>query len=380
LRGVGGSCASRSTRHRAMANKPIEDVLFKVARRIGRRPDDVEPYVDLLRQHWYEDQGSLLELTQEDLQAIGIPLRITKELALMGFLADAGGEGLAIASEPHGKGKGTMKDKGKGKGKDWDRDRDRDRDRDWDRDRDNRKGKGKDKGKDKGRDRDDYSKGKGKDKGKDKGKEKGKEKGKDKGKGKGKGDSGKGGKGKGDKGDDPDVRQKAITIQAEGVADGFPWKAKIFGEANRNAEHIRSQVQVRLWLKGWPNTDDPLRLMLYADKEASDDALDKAEEMCSDLLETIYEEAGTWEPKEPAGDDADELVDEELVDEEGEEGEEDGERREKGKSKGKGKGKKGKRFDGKGKSKGKGKGKRRDRDEAFEDGDEDEGPPQKRSR
>jgi len=111
-----------------MKDKTVEDVLAGIAKRIGRRAEDTEPYAEILRQHWYDDLESLSTLSREDLQAIGIPLRIAKELAASGVLANVASSDVPALPEPHadrrgghkmGKGKSKRSMKGNsGKGKD----------------------------------------------------------------------------------------------------------------------------------------------------------------------------------------------------------------------------------------------------------------------
>ncbi|CAK0840407.1 unnamed protein product, partial [Prorocentrum cordatum] len=229
----------------------VEAALRRVARNLGRRPEDVSPHIEQLRQNWYDDVASLATVTQDDLLAIGLPLRIAKEL-----LREISGDG----------------------GHDFDIPR--------------RKGKDKDKGKEKGKD-------------KDKGKDKGKGKDKDKGK---RGESFDAfgpikaarpskGKGKGKKGaDDAAARVHEIPIATDGVEEDFPWKDRILGERRRNADHVQRETGVKVWLtgKGTGDSDAPLTLSITASGAVGDTEFDKAVEMCEDLLEHIYEEAAGW--------------------------------------------------------------------------------------
>jgi len=234
-----------------MRATPVDVILAKVARRIGRHTEDVQPYVELLQQHWYDDADSLASLGQEDLQAIGVPLRITKELAAMGALAE-GGDDLPPSPEAPRYGKASSKDRDKGKGKG---------------------GKGKS-----DFDRGDSSKGKGygKDRGKGDWGDRGKGFGKDRGKGKG-GDS----------------KHEIIDVLVDDYAQDFPWREKICGPGGQNLNHIRSQTKVGLWLNG-NGEDEPWHLTLKGN-EVTAEAFEKAAEMCNDLLDAIYKEASEWD-------------------------------------------------------------------------------------
>lgn len=287
----------------------VAGALRRVARRLGRRVEEVDPYIDQLKKNWYDDVASMSALNQDDLLAMGLPLRIAKELIIE---MDGGGGG----------GRGDYDSPRKGAGKDKDKDKD----------------KGRDKGKDKGKDRD-----KGKDKGKDRDKGKGRDEDRiiraapSKGKGKSK-DKGK------DKDKDEPARVHDIPIVTDGVEEDFPWMQRILGEKRRNAVHVQKETGADVWLSGGTtdDSDGPLTLSVRAKETISDAEFDRAVEMCEDLLEHVYEEAAGW----------------------GLEDDVDGPKKGKGKGKKDGKGKdKGKGKKGKDKGKSKGKGKKRGRDD-----------------
>lgn len=221
-------------------NRSVDDIIKRVAKRLGRGPDDVEPIIDSLRQNWYDSAKDLSSVSQEDLLAIGIPLRIAKEL-----LAEVGG----------GAGGGGWVDY-------------------------------------------EIPRRKGAEKGKEKGRDKGKEKGKEKGKGKGGYDGGiiraaspNKGKGKGKKEIDEGVmRTHDIPIETEKYPEDFPWKARILGERRRNAEHIQKETGVKVYLQA----DGIMVLSVSATEAVTDENFDRAVEMCTDLLEHIYGEASGW--------------------------------------------------------------------------------------
>mmetsp|Transcript_58449 Transcript_58449/g.162980 ORF Transcript_58449/g.162980 Transcript_58449/m.162980 type:complete len:288 (-) Transcript_58449:88-951(-) len=284
--------------------RTVKQLLAEVAHRIGRGPEDVEPYVDLLKSNWYEDEKSLGTLSFEEVKELGVPLRLAKELEAIGVL------------------RGDAMD-GDGRSKH------------------NRAGKGK---------------------------------GADKGKG-GKGE--KGSREKGGKVAKNFAIENIIDVDTQGSEFTFPWKAKIFGEDNRNVRHIQQQTGTTILLRGRGSSnrhrddDETLHLFIGAEAHVKQSDFDKAINMCEDLLETVYQDFSEWveEKGEEFGDDC---CDHSDVD--GVEDELEGPHKS-SKNKGKGKG----RFRGrsKGKGKGKGKGKPKGKDKSRRN---DDSPRSKRPR
>jgi len=66
-----------------------KDVLMEAAKRLGRRPEEIDRYGELLRDNWIDDLDALGKTSQRELQSMGIPLLLSKELAGMGFLCDS---------------------------------------------------------------------------------------------------------------------------------------------------------------------------------------------------------------------------------------------------------------------------------------------------
>merc|ERR1719247_1726209 len=63
--------------------RSLSEVLYEAGRRLGRSPDEIQPYVNVLRSQWYDSMESLQGLNQDDLKAIGLPMRFGKELILV---------------------------------------------------------------------------------------------------------------------------------------------------------------------------------------------------------------------------------------------------------------------------------------------------------
>lgn len=289
----------------------IQGFVVRVGRKLNRSPDEVQPFVDLLLDNWYDSPDTLADVSADDLAKLGLPLRFAKEL-------------IAASSE--------QGSRGGGRGGSNDRSEDK-------------KGreKGKDKGKEKGDRFDRSSKGKGKDSGKDnKGKAKGKDKG-SKGKSRDKDDRYSGGR---DKDIDSDAEfQEALSLEdAAAMRPEFGLRAKILGQSGRNVKHIETATGTRVSLQGGPTEDgedtgEPMRLIVTGNDEKE---YNRALEMIHDLLDTIFEDYNVWAAKK--GYETFEVAEEA---DESQGGKSEGRRGSKGK------GKKGK---GKGEGKGKGKG------------------------
>mmetsp|Transcript_23971 Transcript_23971/g.53982 ORF Transcript_23971/g.53982 Transcript_23971/m.53982 type:complete len:1025 (+) Transcript_23971:51-3125(+) len=87
--GIKGSPASRKNDSAASRRQQSEvlDILGKVAVRLGRTPNEIQQFAELLHQNWYTDLASLSGVTQRDLSDLGLPHRVVKELAEMGLLS-----------------------------------------------------------------------------------------------------------------------------------------------------------------------------------------------------------------------------------------------------------------------------------------------------
>jgi len=113
----------------------------------------------------------------------------------------------------------------------------------------------------------------------------GKSKGKGKSKDKGKDDDRKGkGKGK-SKGRSGELRH-TLPIDVHGIANDFAFRPKIIGNRGSNVHHIQDQCGVTVELQGHQE-DGELRLVITANDDAS---LDKAIQMCEDLINTVFAE------------------------------------------------------------------------------------------
>eukprot|EP00927_Polykrikos_kofoidii_P054618 TRINITY_DN49019_c0_g1_i1.p1 TRINITY_DN49019_c0_g1~~TRINITY_DN49019_c0_g1_i1.p1 ORF type:complete len:414 (-),score=60.81 TRINITY_DN49019_c0_g1_i1:331-1572(-) len=92
-----------------------------------------------------------------------------------------------------------------------------------------------------------------------------------------------------------------IVVQAEQLNFGFPIRQKILGAGNTNVEHIRSQVQCNVQLRGRASgflepdigveSDEPMYLWLFADRT---DLGIAGLEMAQDLLQSVYQEHQQW--------------------------------------------------------------------------------------
>jgi len=312
----------------------------KAGRALGRSADDVQPFIDLLRENWYDSIDSLRGIAVPDLVQLGLPQRFVKELMI------ALGEGGNSYDDTGGK-------KGKGKWKS--------NQSDWGDYPDTGKGKAKGKGKGK-----DDAKGKGK--GKDDSKGRGKDEGKFGGKGKDKG------KGKGDKDAKEYKHMHKIMLEIDDIDPGFRFKSKIIGSKARNVKHIRESTGAWVWLCGkgsgsdGQETDDALHVLVKSDDKAT---LDEAVGITNDLIDTIFEQYEDWLNGDRADDGDDGCFICGNVDHFAKECPDRGESSWKGK--------------GKGKEKGKGKGKKGKRKATSGEGDgnqdfDEDHPPQKRAR
>jgi len=293
----------------------VRSLVVEVGGRLRRSPDDVEPFVQALKDNWYDSISSVAEATADDLTALGLPRRFAVDLvAAAADWRPSGGKGKSFSSFSS-KGSKGGKSKGKEKG---------DHNDDYDR------GKGKSKGKKGKDDFDDKGKGKGKSKAKDDFDDKGKGKGKSKGKAKGKSKGGE--------------LRHTIPIDLDGVNTDFVFRPKILGNKGANVFHIQDQTGVNVELKG-SDEDGYMEFVLVAKDE---DSMDRAASMCEDLIGTVFDEFEDWRKHSHGGGKS------KGKGKKGDRGDSD-------KGKGKGKGKKGDFDSDKGKGKGKAKGKSKTR-------------------
>lgn len=309
----------------------VDEVLREAAKRIGRTAQDVEPYAELLRQHWYDDLQSLASLFPEDLHAIGIPMRVTKELVAGGVLraSTSGGAASAAGATPpqpprpanveradSSRGPAPALQDGQREG--------------------GKAGKGRGRSRDRERQKGQQGKGKGR-------------------------QPGDGGKAR------EEARERTVPIPAEGCDPAFPWRDRVVGAKGRNVKHIHSLTGIKVWFRGAPGSqEDPMCLRLVAGEDAGAGMLDKASRMCDDLVATVCQEAATFvagaeEDRRALPAEADEQDDRREAEKEdgGQGAEEAGSRvqqRWRPKRPGKGKGKAGGKRPGSGGSSGKGSG------------------------
>jgi len=249
--GDGALCCARPSAL-AMA---VRALVIDVGSKLGRSAHDVEPFVQALKDNWYDSAESVAEASADDLSSLGLPRRFAVELVAAAADWRGGGGDKGGGSE---KGQGKSSSKGKGKDK---------------------SSKGKD-------DYDDRGKGKGKSKGKSKGESKGESKGfarqddfnDDKGKG-------KGGKGKPKGGKSGELRH-TIPIDLEGINTEFKFRPKLLGGKGTNLHHIQDQTSVKVDLKGF-DEDGYMEFVLVSQ---DDESMDKAATMCEDLIGTVFQE------------------------------------------------------------------------------------------
>lgn len=256
----------------------LRDVLAKVAKKLNRGEEDIEPIVDTLRKNWYEDLDSLAGLSEVDLQGLGVPLRFAKELASLGVLSGGGcgGGSDGPPAPPLDSDRGAPAGKGKDFG-----------------DRRPVKGKGKEKRGPPPRyeervervvdrvDRMDRDVA-------------------DRGKGKGKVAKGKGGKPR----EGPYEREfndrfeKLIYVETDDTEEAFPWKKLIVGDNGKNTKHITKLTNTHIALKGRGTNsgaeDSQMHLRISGDDKCREEDFHKAVDMCEDLLQTVYEQFAEW--------------------------------------------------------------------------------------
>merc|ERR1719277_1357139 len=93
----------------------IRSLVVEVGGRLRRSPDDVEPFVQALKDNWYDSVTSVAEATADDLAALGLPRRFAVDLvAAAADWRPSGGKGKSTASFSS---KGSKGGKGKGKEK-----------------------------------------------------------------------------------------------------------------------------------------------------------------------------------------------------------------------------------------------------------------------
>jgi len=299
----------------------LRDFVAAAGRRMGRPNEEVQPYVKILLDNWYDSPASIMDTKPEELAAQGIPLRFAKELvSSAGWAADSG-------RSRGGKGKGKGESRDRESNKRWRDDHHSNSKKDsgdlkqrldlWDYDPAfNLKGavlgeKGRnvrhiqdqtssrvwlngEQGEAmsmevSARNQADLSKAVrltkdllgavrseyelwtqqrhgGGDKGGDKGR----------GKGKSKGSKGGGGGG-------GSLKEVLELFEAD---DGFSLRQKLIGDHGRNVHHIQDQTGARLWFNG-----NPLQLEISAE---SDDALHGAVNMAQDLITAVYDDYMKW--------------------------------------------------------------------------------------
>jgi len=107
-----------------MSAEALRNFVVDAGRRLERPPDEVEPYVKILTDNWYDSPESFVDTRPEELANQGIPLRFAKELVSTaaaqkhGGGRSGGGGGRSGGKNGPGKGKARGEGgKGKGDGK-----------------------------------------------------------------------------------------------------------------------------------------------------------------------------------------------------------------------------------------------------------------------
>lgn len=104
-----------------MSAEALRNFVIDAGRRLERPADEVEPYVQILTDNWYDSPESLADTRPEELANQGIPLRFAKELVSTassqkhGGGRSGGGGGRSGGKKGPGKGK-SRREGGKGKG------------------------------------------------------------------------------------------------------------------------------------------------------------------------------------------------------------------------------------------------------------------------
>lgn len=318
----------------------IRALVVDTASRLGRSSREVEPFVDALKENWYDSVDAVADASADDLASLGIPRRFAVELIQdAGRGGGKGGGGGGGKRDKGGKGKGKSKGKNDSKGKNGGGDLRHTIPIDLQGIRSDFKfrpkllgGKGgnihhiqdqtgvrvdlngndddgylefvltsnDDRNMDKASSmcedlietvfdefdehQDSGGKGGGKSDRRER-KGKGKEKGKDKGKGKGK-------KGK-RRAREGEVEER-VPIDNHAVDAEFGLRAKLVGQGGRNVNHIESSSGARVSVEH--DDGDGMAFNIIATDQAK---LDAAKEMCLDLLDTVLKEGGIIGKKEP---------------------------------------------------------------------------------
>mmetsp|Transcript_96831 Transcript_96831/g.283067 ORF Transcript_96831/g.283067 Transcript_96831/m.283067 type:complete len:344 (+) Transcript_96831:156-1187(+) len=209
----------------------LRELVAEVGAVLGRGQEDVEPFVSLLEENWFDTVESLEEVSAQDLAAVGLPLRFARELVLVAGRKTSGVDlapAVYTGQEEKGRGKGGDKGKGKSKGKG--------------------KGKGKTKGKGKGKDRD---------------------------------------------WDDRDDHElvRTIPVKLNGLHPEEK-KGRLLGSGGEHFKYIRSRTKAEVWLEGsgsgHGDSREPLCVWVRAESRSK---LDHAVELVEDLLAMVAKES-----------------------------------------------------------------------------------------
>jgi len=330
--------------------RTLQDAVKAAGRSLGREWSDVQPFLKLLEENWYDTVESLRSIGISDLQALGIPQRFAKEL-LQTCEADAKVRALTPPREK-GKGKGAKGKKERGE-----------------------KGAGKS-----GLADSSSSSGVALATGGHTSTDNGKSKGKGKGKSKDTAKGSKGGKTKNkEHSAEADLHQYAqsqdgqsleserefqhvhkIQFEDDQLDEGFKLASRLIGKGGQNMKHIKNQTGASVWLCGRgsqqrygkaSDMDEPLHILVKSDDQ---EVLKEGVKLTNDLINTVMEEYSRYIGADDAFEGVEgsqEAEDSEVADSSnyGQVGHSEQEWPEKGGKGKKGKGKKGKGKKGKGK-------------------------------
>lgn len=89
----------------------LQEFVAEAGRRLNRPEEEVEPYIQILRDNWFDSPAALVDTRPEELASLGIPLRFAKELisAALAQGTRGGGRGEEAKGRKNGKGGATRR-------------------------------------------------------------------------------------------------------------------------------------------------------------------------------------------------------------------------------------------------------------------------------
>jgi len=215
--------------------RTIDMLLSTVAQRLGRNFEDVMRFSDIFKSNWYEDERSLVDLSEEDVLKLGVPLRIVKELGIIGALGKEADDGAVTNTPPIEE---TPEQSNRAS-------------RSWTpvasstapEIPDSRACE------------------------------------------------------RVDAPDRQYPLEHLIYVRAKGTEHEFPWKDQILGRKAANLKHVEEATGCFIFVRGTDkrrHEDEDLHLQIAAEASASQEQFDDAIKMCEDLLDHVYQDFDDW--------------------------------------------------------------------------------------